>query len=55
MTFDGIKNFGSEHKSDHPDKTKKVYKPPTLTVLDTFDIETGSMNVPENSNGLLES
>ena len=31
------------------------YQSPTVTCLDDYDIATGSANVPENNNGLLES
>lgn len=37
------------------EKPREAYQPPTLTVLNVVDIATGSANVPENSNGLLES
>ena len=34
---------------------KKSYQPPTLTPLLDCEPETGSANVPETDNGLLES
>lgn len=37
------------------EKPRKAYEPPTLTLLDDYDIASGSSNVPENNNGLLES
>ena len=55
MIFGELNNIGSEPETEHSDKTRNIYESPTLTILDTLDIETGSMNVPENSNGLLES
>ena len=47
------------HDSNKPilesEKPRLVYQPPTLTRLEEYDIESGSTNVPENNNGLLES
>lgn len=47
------------HDSNKPvfesEKPRLVYQPPTLTRLEEYDIESGSVNVPENNNGLLES
>jgi hypothetical protein len=37
------------------EKPRLVYQPPTLTLLDDYDIASGNSNVPENNNGLLES
>ncbi len=37
------------------EETRKVYQPPTLTMLDTYEIGTGATNVPEANSGLLES
>jgi hypothetical protein len=34
---------------------RKKYEKPTLTPLQTLDIQTGNTNVPESSNGLLSS
>jgi hypothetical protein len=47
------------HNSNKPvlesEKPRLAYQPPTLTRLEECDIESGSDNVPENNNGLLES
>ena len=47
------------HESNKPilesEKPRKAYEPPTLTLLDDYDIASGNSNVPENNNGLLES
>ncbi|MDA9272284.1 hypothetical protein N9Q05_02770 [bacterium] len=47
------------HDSNKPilesEKPRLMYEPPTLTLLDDYDIASESANVPENTNGLLES
>ena len=37
------------------EKKRNKYQPPTLIVLDTEEIRSGSTNVPEVSFGILES
>lgn len=40
---------------DVSEKKHKVYEPPTVQPLLDSEPESGSANVPEGSNGLLES
>lgn len=55
MFSDKIKKDDTQSSAGCPDKILKAYEKPTFTCLDVLDIGTGATNVPENSNGLLQS
>jgi len=53
MLFNTIKN--DVHAGLSSEKPRKAYEPPTLMPLESVDVASGSSNVPEANNGLLES
>ncbi len=53
MTHNETNNIYHNPPQKSEKELLKTYQKPRLTILETLDIGTGSVNVPEGNNGLI--